>query len=463
MFEELKRYEEKVHRCIEGISHTLRSHAQIHADHAQRLARLEENGAQTVVNASQAMVDQNTSQLHKLMQFVGDTVYPGFEDVSSGLREVRDSLGIFVKELFERDDILDVSVNAVAARIDEVAKMMQISGSADDLVGTSQARQVEGLVDQEDTQTTNTAPVSKVPTADPKVATQLEVGSTSTSSVPTTDPVSVATNRICDQTIDSELKVSGTVTLTTDPDHAVSDKDNIGNLVSIAGSTDRARMQLEKDIKEEMVSISAVISSQIPSGTDDICALVDKSSSTMDKYLRCIVKRLAEWKKNYAGTDSTVFDEGLQLARAAIDWSLKLELACQTALGIKAICGLPLFTEALDMPVEKYFEEFESWFAHPSIRYAGYQLMSRYLDPGLQIDMVELGYNYQAAKDYLVSRFKKVPNCPVPVFATDPELISTPLSSNDPRSFQDWYDPALVKPCPLTGHGYHEAGTCLDF
>ena len=89
--------------------------------------------------------------------------------------------------------------------------------------------------------------------------------------------------------------------------------------------------------------------------------------------------------------------------------------------------------------------------------------MTRYLDPGLQIDMVELGYNYQAAKDYLVCRFKKVPNCPVPVFVTDPELISTTLSSNDPRSFQDWYDPALVKPCPLKGHGHHEVGTCPDF
>ena len=42
MTEELKRYEEKVQRCVEGISHTLRSHAQVQADHARRLAKLEE-------------------------------------------------------------------------------------------------------------------------------------------------------------------------------------------------------------------------------------------------------------------------------------------------------------------------------------------------------------------------------------------------------------------------------------
>ena len=63
--------------------------------------------------------------------------------------------------------------------------------------------------------------------------------------------------------------------------------------------------------------------------------------------------------------------------------------------------------------------------------------MTRYLDPGLQIDMVELGYNYQAAKDYLIRRFKKVPDCPVLDLATDPKLTDKALLSNDPRSSQD--------------------------
>ena len=56
-------------------------------------------------------------------------------------------------------------------------------------------------------------------------------------------------------------------------------------------------------------------------------------------------------------------DEGLHVARAAIRWSLDLEIAANTAYGLKVNCPLPIFTEQLEMPIEEYFKEFELWFA----------------------------------------------------------------------------------------------------
>ena len=73
----------------------------------------------------------------------------------------------------------------------------------------------------------------------------------------------------------------------------------------------------------------------------------------------------------------------------------------------------------MEMPVEEYFKEFELWFAQNSLRFAGHKLVTRYLDPALQIDMVDLGYNYQAKKDYLIGRFKRVPNCPASDLVSD--------------------------------------------
>ena len=469
IFEELKKYEEKVHRCIEGISHTLRSHAQVHADHAQRLAKLEENSAQTEADATQAAVKENSSQLHKLKQFVDDTVYPGFLNVGSGLQEVRDSLMIYVGQLLDRDTVLDTSVNTVSARIDEVAKMVQNVGLANELVGTTPASQVESVESgQESMQAAETVPTetditSEVPVADQRVADRLEVGGATSPSVPTTDPISSATDKDCDQPMGSRLEVSGATVPTTDPVPNADSCDNVGNQPSEPKSVSQRQIQVENDIQNEEISINAIISTQFPSGIDELCPLDERLTPKLDRCIDRITLMLADWKKRYAGSDSTVFDNGLYVARAAQKWALDLELACELAYRFETVCDLPEFTDQLDMPVEKYFEKFDSWFGVSSSWLSAHKLMTRYLDPGLQIDMVEIGYDFQGAKEYLICRFKKVPTCPVPVFVTDPESSSTPLSGNDPKSSQDWYDPTLMKPCPLKDHGHHEVGTCLDF
>ena len=270
MFEELKDYEDKVHQCIEGISHTLRSHAQVQADHAQRLAKLEKKSSLTAANVSLAVVDQNTSQLHQLMQFVGDSVYPGFQDLSSGLCEVRDSFTLFAKQVFQKENFIDLSISTVAARIEEVAGMVQNSGLGTELVGTVDATQVKGVQTTDE----NVQPTEPVPTKDDssggglgaeyQVVEQLVVADISDKSVSVTDPIPSATVTACAQSVAVNQETSTDTIANKDtpaiplrPDEADA---KLGNL---------KRVQLEKEIKAGMVLIDAITSSQFPQGKDE--------------------------------------------------------------------------------------------------------------------------------------------------------------------------------------------------
>ena len=151
------------------------------------------------------------------------------------------------------------------------------------------------------------------------------------------------------------------------------------------------------------------------------------------------------------------------MARIARAWAVDLENTCDLACGAKSVPDLPTFTEKLDIPVNKYFERFRLCFGPPSSWFDAHLLLEHYLDPALRIDMVDIGLDFQAAKEYLIHRFKKVPTCPVPVFITDPQSNDQLLANKESESSQDWYDPTLMKPCPLQGHGHHEVGTCVDF
>ena len=118
---------------------------------------------------------------------------------------------------------------------------------------------------------------SKELVADQQVVGQLEVGGTTNPSVPTTDPVSPTTNKVCDQPMAGDLKVSEAADLTEAPPPALHGGVDIGKPPPATESGDLERMRSEKEIKGEMVFINAIISSQIPRGQDELGALMDKS------------------------------------------------------------------------------------------------------------------------------------------------------------------------------------------
>ena len=117
-------------------------------------------------------------------------------------------------------------------------------------------------------------------------------------------------------------------------------------------SVTQRQIKVEDDIRNEIISINAIISAQFPSGFTELCALHKKSILNLDRYITRIVNMLAYWKQNYADSDSTIFDSGLHTARTAQKWALDLELASELAYGLKSIYrSLPVFTDQLDMPV----------------------------------------------------------------------------------------------------------------
>ena len=287
---------------------------------------------------------------------------------------------------------------------------------------------------------------------------QQRVGNTTTPAAGTTDPDLPGTGNDCPDPISASSAIDDAPASDTDPSTCANGPERVGK------SEDQ--ISVETDIREEVILINAVISSQFPSGVDDLCILIKKSIPELDCRIGRITRMLAYWKQHYGGSglDTVTFDDGLKTGRIAQKWALDLELACERACGSKYVADLPVFTERLDMPIEVYFERFHNCFGSTASNwYNARQLWGRYLDVALKIDMGDIESDFQAAKDYLIRRFGRVPNYPGSVLPSDSELSAQSPLGKKSESSKDWYDPTLVKPCPLNGHGHHEVGTCVDF
>ena len=61
---------------------------------------------------------------------------------------------------------------------------------------------------------------------------------------------------------------------------------------------------LEDDIRNELISINAIISTQFPSGVDELGALIKKSIPTLDWHIVRLTHMLAYWKNKNDNTRS---------------------------------------------------------------------------------------------------------------------------------------------------------------
>ena len=137
----------------------------------------------------------------------------------------------------------------------------------------------------------------EIPSVDHTVVDQLEVGNTTTRTAPVMDPAPSTMGKDCTQAMSNRLEVGNATASTTDPIPCATSSGSVGNHPIDVPVVSQRQIQVENDIWNELISINAIISTQFPSGVDDLGALIKKSIPTLDWHLDRLTHMLAYWKK----------------------------------------------------------------------------------------------------------------------------------------------------------------------